>query len=63
VEVFRRPEEVPPIADSAIAIGAKVLWLQQGITNERAAEKARAAGLSVVQDACMLIEHKKRRPL
>jgi hypothetical protein len=63
VEVFRRPEEVPPIANSAIAIGAKVLWLQQGIINESAAEKARAAGLSVVQDACMLIEHKKRRPL
>jgi predicted CoA-binding protein len=63
VEVFRRAEEVPPIANSAIAIGAKILWLQQGITNESAAENARAAGLSVVQDACMLIEHKKRRPL
>ena len=63
VEVFRRAEEVPPIANSAIAIGAKILWLQQGITDESAAENARAAGLSVVQDACMLIEHKKRRPL
>jgi hypothetical protein len=63
VEVFRRPEEVPPIADSAIAIGAKTLWLQQGITHPAAAEKARAAGLAVVQDACMLVEHKKRRSL
>ena len=63
VEVFRRPEEVPAIADSAIAIGAKVLWMQQGITNTAAAEKVRAAGLTVVEDACMLVEHKKRRPL
>ncbi|HEY1482779.1 MAG TPA: CoA-binding protein [Candidatus Acidoferrum sp.] len=62
VDVFRRPEDVPPVADSAIAIGAKVLWLQLGITNATAAEKARAAGLTVVEDACMLIEHKKRRP-
>jgi len=63
VDVFRRPEDVPPVADSAIAIGAKVLWLQLGITNATAAGKARAAGLTVVDDACMLIEHKKRRPL
>lgn len=61
VEVFRRSEEVPPVADSAIAIGAKVLWLQQDITNSGAAEKARAAGLTVVEDGCMLVEHKKRR--
>jgi len=61
VDVFRRTEEVPSIADSAIAIGAKVLWMQQGITNAAAAEKARAAGLAVVEDACMLVEHKKRR--
>jgi uncharacterized protein len=61
VDVFRRPEEVPPVADSAIAIGAKVLWLQQGITNAAAAEKAREAGLVVVEDACMLVEHKRRK--
>jgi predicted CoA-binding protein len=61
VDVFRRPEEVPPIAESAIAVKAKVLWLQQGITNEAAAEKAHAAGLLVVEDACMLVEHKRRR--
>jgi uncharacterized protein len=61
VDVFRRPEEVGPAADGAIRVGAKVLWLQLGVLNERAAEKARAAGLTVVMDACMLIEHKQRR--
>ena len=61
VDVFRRSEEVPPIADSAIAVKAKALWLQQGITNDAAAEKAHAAGLLVIEDACMLIEHKRRR--
>ena len=60
VDVFRRSEEVPTVADSAIAIGAKVLWLQQDITNAAAAEKARAAGLTVVEDACVLVEHKRR---
>ncbi len=63
VDVFRRPGEVPAIADSAIAIHAKALWLQQGITNEQAAAKARAAGLLVVEDACLFVEHRKRRPL
>jgi uncharacterized protein len=63
VDVFRRPANVPPIADSAIAIHAKVLWLQQQITHPASAEKARAAGLLVIEDACLLIEHKKRRPL
>jgi predicted CoA-binding protein len=62
VDVFRRSEDVPPIAASAVAIAAKVLWLQQGITNSAAAEKARAAGLIVVEDACLFVEHKKRRP-
>ena len=57
VDVFRKPEEVLPIADEAIAIGAKVLWLQLGIRNEEAAQKARDAGLIVVQDRCMKIEH------
>jgi uncharacterized protein len=63
VDVFRRPEEVPPIADSAIAIHARALWLQQGITNAQAAAKASNAGLLVVEDACLFVEHKKRRPL
>jgi len=61
VDVFRRPEEVPPVADSAIAVKAKALWLQQGITNEAAAEKAHAAGLLVIEDACLFVEHKRRR--
>ena len=61
VDVFRRPELVPPVADSAIAIHAKVLWLQQGITHPVAAEKARTSGLLVVEDTCLLIELIRRR--
>jgi predicted CoA-binding protein len=57
VDVFRKPQDVPPVAESAIAIGAKVLWLQLGIRNEEAAVTARAAGLDVVQDRCVKIEH------
>jgi uncharacterized protein len=64
VNIFRRAEDVPPVAESAIRIGAKVVWMQLGIENEAAAKKARAAGLVVVEDACILIEHRKmaRRP-
>jgi uncharacterized protein len=61
VDVFRRPEEVPPVVDAAIRAGAKVIWMQLGIANEPAAEKARAAGLTVIMDACILVEHKRRR--
>ena len=61
VDVFRRAEEVPGVADAAIAIGAKVLWMQLGIENAAAAEKARAAGLLVVENACLLVEHKRRK--
>ena len=61
VDVFRRAEDVPTVADSAIAIHAKVLWLQQGIEHSEAAAKANSAGLFVVEDACLLVEHKKRR--
>ena len=61
VDIFRRTEEVPPVVDAAIRAGAKVIWMQQGIANEPAAEKARAAGLAVVMDACILVEHKRRR--
>ncbi len=60
VNVFRRAEEVPPVVESAIRIGAKVVWMQSGIENESAAEKALAAGMVVIEDACILVEHKKR---
>jgi uncharacterized protein len=62
VDVFRRAEDVPPVVEGAIRGGAKVVWMQLGILNEGAAEKARAAGITVVMDACILIEHKKRKP-
>jgi uncharacterized protein len=61
VDVFRRTEEVPAVAASAIRIGAKVLWMQLGIENAEAAERARAAGLVVVEDSCLMVEHKRRR--
>jgi len=57
VDVFRKPQDVPPIAEEAIRIGAKVLWLQIGIIHEGAARRAREAGLEVVMDRCMKIEH------
>ena len=57
VDVFRKTDDVPPIADDAIAVGARVLWQQIGVKNEAAAAKARAAGLETVMDRCMKIEH------
>jgi predicted CoA-binding protein len=57
VDVFRKPEDIPPIAESAIRIGAKVLWLQLGIRSEEAGRIARAGGLEFVQDRCVKIEH------
>lgn len=60
VDIFRKSEDVPPVVESAIRKGAKVIWMQQGIENREAAEKARAAGMIVIMDACILVEHKKR---
>jgi uncharacterized protein len=59
VQVFRKPEDVPPVVDSAIKVGAKAVWMQEGIVNEEAAQKARQAGLQVVMDACMRVTHRR----
>lgn len=59
VQIFRASEDVPPIVDQAIQIGAKVVWMQQGIVHEEAAAQARAAGLQVVMDHCMRSEHRR----
>jgi predicted CoA-binding protein len=57
VDIFRKPEDVPPIVDQAIEIGAKVVWMQLGVINHEEAEKAKQAGLEVVMDRCVKIEH------
>ncbi len=57
VDIFREPSAVPPIVEDAIAIGAKVVWMQLGVIHELAARRAREAGLEVVMDACVKIEH------
>jgi predicted CoA-binding protein len=57
VSVFRRAEDTPAIADEAVAVGAKALWLQSGIVSEEAAAKAAAGGLTVVMDACIATTH------
>jgi predicted CoA-binding protein len=58
VEVFLRPEDVPPVVEGAIKIGAKVVWMQEGIVNQAAAERAERAGLKAVQDMCMRVAHR-----
>jgi uncharacterized protein len=59
VDIFRRSECVPEIVDAAIRIGARGVWMQEGVVHEDAATKARAAGLEVVMDHCILKEHRK----
>lgn len=59
VNVFRRPEFVPEIVEAAIRIGAPAIWMQEGVVNEEAAERARQAGLFVVMDRCILKEHRR----
>lgn len=59
VQIFRRPEDVPAIVDQAIKIGAKVIWMQIGATHPEAVKNAQTAGLGVVTDKCMMIEHKR----
>ena len=61
VLIFRLSEAVPPFIDHAIQIGAKAVWTQLGIVNEEAAQKAKEAGLDVVMDACMMVEHRRRK--
>jgi predicted CoA-binding protein len=59
VDIFRRSEEVMPIVDDAIKIGARAVWMQEGVINEAAAARARDAGLLVVMNKCMLKEHRR----
>ena len=59
VLIFRRSEDTPPVVDHAIQIGAKVVWMQSGISHAEAGEKARQAGLSVVMNKCIYVVHKK----
>jgi len=59
VNIFRRSEFVPEVVDAAIRVGAKAVWMQEGVVHEKAAARARAAGLVVVMDRCLLKEHRK----
>ncbi len=59
VQVFRKPEDVPPVVEQAIRAGAKVIWMQEGIVNPQAARMAEDAGLQVVMDRCMMKTHQR----
>jgi predicted CoA-binding protein len=61
VNIFRRSEFVPDIVDAAIRKGARVIWMQEGVVHEQAADRARAAGMDVVMDRCLLKEHRRIR--
>lgn len=63
VQIFRKPEDVPPIVEDAIAIGAKVVWMQPGIVHEEAATRASGAGVKAVMDTCMRATHRTLRAL
>lgn len=60
VDIFRRPEFVPEVVESAIRIGARAVWMQEGVTHAEAAARARRAGLFVIEDRCILKEHRRR---
>jgi len=62
VDVFRRVEAIPAIVDEAIAAGAKTVWMQLGLAHNASAEKARAAGLDVVMNKCIMVEHRRLGP-
>lgn len=57
VDIFRKPEAIPPVVEDAIEIGAKVVWMQLGLAHNQVADKARKAGLQVVMNKCIKIEH------
>ena len=59
VNVFRNSADVPPVVDEAIAIGAQAVWLQMGVVHDVAVDKARATGMKVVQDKCLMVEHRR----
>ena len=59
VDIFRRPEDVPSVVEEAIQVGARAIWMQEGVVNDEAASMAEEAGLDVVMDRCMLKEHQK----
>ncbi|HWQ56637.1 MAG TPA: CoA-binding protein [Bryobacteraceae bacterium] len=59
VNIFRRPEFVPDLVEAAIRIGARVVWMQEGVIHEEAARRAEAAGLTVIMDRCILKEHRR----
>jgi hypothetical protein len=61
VDVFRRSDQVPPVVDEAIARGAKVLWMQLGVENPEAARKAREAGMTVFENLCIMVQHRRLR--